>query len=170
MRPSPARWHGLCWLPAPAFAAAPFFDRKKEPTMTEVSKVMTRHVRLARPDETLREAARAMAEHDIGSLPVGEGDRLVGMITDRDMVVRAVAQGLEPDTRVRDVMTTQVRYCFEDEDVAEVAQSMADLGIRRLAVLDREKRLVGIVALSNIVHYAQIGPTEVLLESVARPH
>ena len=138
--------------------------------MTEVSKVMTRNVRLAHPDETLQDAARAMADYDIGSLPVSDNERLVGMITDRDIVLRGVAEGLSADTRVREVMTTQVRYCYDDEDVSEVAQSMADLGIRRLAVLDRAKRLVGIVALSNIVHYAQVGPTEVLLESVARPH
>ena len=131
---------------------------------------MSADVRITSPQASIRDAARIMKEVDAGVVPVGENDRLVGMITDRDIVVRAVAEGREPDTRVRDIMTTQARYCYDDEDVAEVAQSMADLGIRRLAVLDREKQLVGIVALSNIVHYAQIGPTELLLESVARPH
>jgi predicted transcriptional regulator len=90
----------------------------------KVSECMTRNVRLADPNETVREAAIAMANLDAGAMPVGENDRLVGMITDRDITVRAVAEGKGPNCRVRDIMTPDVRYCFEDEDVGHVLESM----------------------------------------------
>ena len=91
-----------------------------------------------------------MANQDIGALPVGENDRLVGMITDRDIAVRAVARGLGPDTRIREVMSQEVLYCFEDEDLDDAAQHMRDIKVRRLPVLDRDKRLVGIISLSDL--------------------
>jgi CBS domain-containing protein len=138
--------------------------------MTQINAVMTRNVRLARPDETLQDAARTMAEADVGSLPVGEGDRLVGMITDRDIVIRGVAAGHGVDTKVSAVMTTKIRYCFDDEDVDTVAKNMAELGIRRLPVVDRERRLVGIVAFSNIVHGAHADAKKALIDGVAQPH
>ena len=115
-----------------------------------VSEAMTRDVRVANPDQTIREAAQMMAELDAGALPVGEQDRLVGMITDRDIAVRAVAHGKSPDTRIRDVMTDDVKYCFDDDDVEDVARNMADIQVRRLPVVDRDKRLVGIVAIADI--------------------
>jgi CBS domain-containing protein len=116
-----------------------------------ISEVMSRHVTIARPDDTLRDAARAMAEIDSGALPVGENNRLVGMITDRDIAVRAVAEGLDgATTTVREVMTDDVKYCFEDESVDHVADNMASLQMRRLPVVDRDKRLVGIVSLADI--------------------
>ena len=115
-----------------------------------VSEAMTRDVRVANPDQTIREAAQMMAELDAGALPVGEQDRLVGMITDRDIAVRAVAHGKSPDTRVRDVMTDDVKYCFDDDDVEDVARNMADIQVRRLPVVNRDKRLVGIVAIADI--------------------
>jgi CBS domain-containing protein len=111
---------------------------------------MTRDVRVANPDQTIREAAQMMVELDAGALPVGEQDRLVGMITDRDIAVRAVAHGKSPDTRVRDVMTDDVKYCFDDDDVEDVARNMADIQVRRLPVVNRDKRLVGIVAIADI--------------------
>lgn len=116
----------------------------------KVSQCMTRDVRTISPDQPIREAARLMAEMDIGCLPVGEGDRLVGMITDRDIAVRAVSRGKGPDTAIRDAMTEDVKYCFEDEDIDHVVQNMGDIQVRRLPVLSREKRLIGIVALGDL--------------------
>jgi CBS domain-containing protein len=116
----------------------------------KVSKVMTRDVRLIEPSQTIRDAAQLMAELDTGIIPVREGDRLVGMITDRDITVRAVAQGRGPDTSVREVMTDDVKYCFEDDDTNDVARNMADIQVRRLPVLDRDKRLVGIISLGDM--------------------
>lgn len=116
----------------------------------KVSDVMTRTVRTTSPDASLQEAARTMAEIDAGVLPVGEGDRLVGMLTDRDIAIRAVAQGKGPDTKVREAMTEEVKYCFEDDDVAQVARNMAEIKVQRLAVMSRDKRLVGIVSLGDI--------------------
>jgi CBS domain-containing protein len=114
-----------------------------------VSEAMTRDVRVANPGQSIREVARMMDEIDAGALPVGENDRLVGMITDRDIAVRAVAQGKGPDTPVRDVMSREVKYCYEDEDLEHVAENMGELQVRRLPVVSRDKRLVGIVALGE---------------------
>ena len=115
-----------------------------------VSEAMTRDVRVANPEQSIREVARIMAEIDVGALPVGDKDRLIGMVTDRDIAVRAVAQGKSPDTKVRDVMSQNVKYCFEDEDIDHVARNMGDIQMRRLPVVNREKRLVGIVALADV--------------------
>jgi len=138
--------------------------------MKKISEVMTRDVRIASPSQTIREVAAAMADGDVGSLPVGENDRLVGMITDRDIVLRAVAKGLDPKTQVREVMTDRIQYCFEDDDIESVAENMAELGVRRLAVLNRDKRLVGIVALSNIASCGENRATKTMLKGVAEPH
>lgn len=116
----------------------------------KVSEAMTHEVRLARPEQSIREAARMMAEMDIGSLPVEENDRLVGMITDRDIAVRAVAEGRGPDTPIREVMSSDIKYCFEDQSIDEVSQNMGDLRIRRLPVVNRQKRLVGILSLGDL--------------------
>src|ERR1700752_3255937 len=113
----------------------------------KVSECMTREVRTIAPNQSLRDAARLMAELDVGALPVGEDDRLVGMITDRDIVVRAVCEGKGPDTNVRDVMSPELKYCFEDDDIDHVARNMGDIQLRRLPVMSREKRLVGIVSI-----------------------
>jgi CBS domain-containing protein len=104
---------------------------------------MTRDVRVASPDHTIEAAARVMTEIDAGALPVAENDQLVGMITDRDIAVRAVGQGKGPQTRVREVMTPVVKYCFEDEPITQVAHNMGDVQLRRLPVVNRDKRLVG---------------------------
>lgn len=111
---------------------------------------MTREVHVARPDETIQQAARTMADIDAGVLPVRNDDRLVGMITDRDIAIRAVAEGKGPDCLVRDVMTDDVKYCFEDQDLDEVTRNMGDIQVRRLPVANREKRLVGIVSLGDV--------------------
>ena len=115
-----------------------------------VSDAMTRDVQIANPDQTIQQAARLMASIDAGSLPVGDKDRLVGMITDRDIAVRAVAEGKGPETYVREVMTEDVKYCFEDEDTAHVARNMGEQQVRRLPVVNRNKRLVGILSLADV--------------------
>jgi CBS domain-containing protein len=115
-----------------------------------ISERMTRNVELAAPGQTIAEAARLMANLDVGALPVGENDRLVGMITDRDIVVRGLAQGRSVDTPIRDVMSSEIRYCYEDQSLEDVARNMADIQVRRLPVLNRDKRLVGIVSLGDI--------------------
>jgi CBS domain-containing protein len=117
-----------------------------------VNEVMTRGVECVAPTATLREAARKMRDLDVGLLPVcGDNDRLVGMVTDRDITVRGVAEAQEgKGVRVRDVMTPDVIYCFEDQDVQEAARLMKDKQVRRLPALDRDKRLVGIVSLGDL--------------------
>src|SRR5882724_4203782 len=116
----------------------------------KVSECMTHDVRIADPAETLQDAARTMADIDAGILPVGENDRLIGVITDRDIAIRAVGRGRSPDTRVRDVMSQEIRYCYADDDVDSILHNMAQQQIRRLPVVDRNKRLVGIVSISDL--------------------
>jgi CBS domain-containing protein len=116
----------------------------------QVSQAMSPDVRIASPNQSIRDAARLMAHIDAGALPVGENDHLVGMITDRDIAVRAVGAGKGPDTPIREIMSKEVKYCFEDDDLDEVAQNMADIKVRRLPVLNRNKRLVGILSLGDI--------------------
>jgi CBS domain-containing protein len=115
-----------------------------------VSEVMTPGVRMVSPEQTISEAARLMAEIDAGALPVGEEDRLVGMITDRDIAVRAVAEQKPPTTKVREVMSQEVLYCFDDQELDDIAQNMSEVKVRRLPVVNREKRLVGIVSIGDL--------------------
>jgi len=135
----------------------------------KVSDIMTRDVCLVTPQQTLREAAELMERHDVGSLPVQDNDRLVGMLTDRDIVVRAIARGQGPETPVREAMTADIKYCYEDQDVDEVSRNMADLEIRRLPVVNRDKRLVGIVSLANVAH-SEDDAADRMVRAVARPH
>ena len=118
----------------------------------QVKEVMSRGVACIRPDATLQQAAQRMRDLDVGPLPVcGENDRLVGLLTDRDITVRAVAEGKDPrSAHVQEVMTEGIDYCFEDDDVAEAARHMEDRQIRRLVVLNRDRRLVGIVSLGDL--------------------
>jgi CBS domain-containing protein len=117
----------------------------------QVKMMMTRGVECIDPDACLQEAAQRMRDLDVGALPVCENDRLTGVITDRDITVRSVAAGRDPwNDRVRDAMTPGLVYCFEDQDVAEVARLMAGKQVRRLPVLNRDKRLVGIVSLGDL--------------------
>lgn len=115
-----------------------------------VQESMTKDVRIADPNQPISAAAKMMAECDCGALPVAENERLAGMITDRDIAVRAVAKGKGPETPIREVMSEGICYCFEDQDISEVAANMADIQVRRLPVLNREKRLVGILSLGDI--------------------
>jgi len=117
----------------------------------QVSEVMTRKVTIASPSDSLRRAAELMEEIDAGVLLVGENDRLVGMLTDRDIALRAVATGLSPEEcTVGEVMSPQVLYVYEDQTVEDAARNMSDLKIRRLPVLNRQKRLVGVVSLGDL--------------------
>jgi CBS domain-containing protein len=130
---------------------------------------MTRDVRIANPGQSIRDVAKIMAEIDAGALPVGENDRLVGMITDRDIAIRAVALGKGPDTPVREVMSSEVKYCYEDEDLEHVADNMGELQVRRLPVVNREKRLVGIVALGDIARHEDHHTTGETTAEVSQP-
>ena len=135
----------------------------------KVSEVMTRDVRVANPDETIRKAAQTMASIDAGVLPVGEKDHLVGMITDRDIAIRGIAKGKGPKAKVRDVMTDDVKYCFDDQEIDEVTRNMADIQVRRLPVLNREKRLVGILSLGDIATSREGKAAGDALSGISRP-
>ncbi|MPZ09146.1 MAG: CBS domain-containing protein [Kiloniellaceae bacterium] len=117
----------------------------------KIKDVMTREVDVVDPATMLAEVSRRMRDEDIGVLPVGEGDSLVGVITDRDIVVRAIAEGKDPtETAVREAMSEKVLYCFEDQSTVEIAANMSEKQIRRLPVVNRDKRLVGIVSLGDL--------------------
>ena len=116
----------------------------------KVGKCMTRDVELVSPTQTIRDAAQMMAELDAGALPVQQDDRLVGMITDRDIAVRAVAQGKSPETPVRDVMSHELLYCFDDQEIEDVSRNMGEVKVRRLPVVNRDKRLVGIISIGDL--------------------
>jgi CBS domain-containing protein len=134
-----------------------------------VRDAMTPDVQLCTPEDTLRDAAEAMAALNCGLLPVTDNERLVGMISDRDIAVRGVAMGRGPDARVRDVMTTDVKYCFEDQDIEEITMNMGDIQVRRLPVMSRDKRLVGIIALGDIARANSSDGTAVALGQISRP-
>jgi CBS domain-containing protein len=150
-----------------ALAAAPR-DQLQEDAM-RVSECMTREVQLADPNDTIADAAKAMARLDAGVLPVRENDRLVGMITDRDIAIRGVALGKGPDAKVADVMNAEVKYCFDDQEIGEVLRNMGELQLRRMPVLDHDKRLVGIISLGDM---AANGLTQLAgdaLSDISRP-
>lgn len=135
----------------------------------KVSDVMTRQVQVTSPEATILEAAKAMAKIDAGILPVGDKDKLVGMITDRDIAIRGVAEGKGPDAKVGDVMTREVKYCFEDEDIDHVARNMAEIKVLRLPVMSRDKRLVGIVSLGDIALQGDSSTTDTALSGAKEP-
>jgi len=111
---------------------------------------MTTNVKLISPDDTIAHAAQMMQDLDAGILPVAENDRLIGMISDRDIAIRAVGANKSSNTPVRDVMSAEVMYCFEDDEVEAVSHNMADIKVRRLPVMTHQKRLVGIVSLGDL--------------------
>jgi CBS domain-containing protein len=137
----------------------------------QLKELMTHGVEVIHPDATLQEAARQMRGLDIGPLPVCDGERLVGMLTDRDITVRATAEGRDPKTtKVRDVMTCEVIYAFEDQGVTEAARLMEEHQIRRLVVLNRDNRLAGIVALGDLaVHTGNERLAGEVVERVSEP-
>lgn len=117
----------------------------------QISDIMTRNVQVIAPESTLDEAARMMRDLDVGGLPVCSQDRLAGFITDRDIVVRAIAEGESPEScKVSDVMSSQLVWCYEDSDVEEAGKLMEEKQVRRLAVVDRNKKLVGILSLGDL--------------------
>ena len=135
-----------------------------------IREAMTRQVRTVTPSSSIREAARAMAELDVGALPVSEGDRLVGMVTDRDLVLRGIAQGYTPEnTRLDGLITRQVQCCHEDDAVDEVLQQMRDAGIRRMPVLDRDERLVGILTLGDVAAKTESPQAGEALAEISQP-
>ena len=133
-----------------------------------VKEAMSRDVKTVAPDQALQDAARIMLDIDVGALPVGENDKLVGMITDRDIAVRGIAAGKGPTAQVREVMTAEVMYCYEDEDTAHVARNMGEQQIRRLPVVDRNKRLVGILALADLATSAKTGQATAALSGISQ--
>src|SRR5919199_3510053 len=136
----------------------------------QVKEIMTRSVDLVDPNTTVRDAAIKMRKDDVGALPVGENDRLVGMITDRDIVIRAVAEDKAPSqTTVRDLMSEGICYCFEDDAVDDAARVMAERQVRRLPVLNRDKRLVGIVAMADIARSGARKAEMQAIEGVSQP-
>ena len=135
----------------------------------KVRDAMTTEVQLCTPDDTLRDAAEAMAALNCGLLPVTDSERLVGMISDRDIAIRGVAMGRGPDARIADVMTAEVMYCFDDQDIEEVIANMGDIQVRRLPVVNRKKQLVGIIALGDIARAHAGDGTAAALSQISRP-
>lgn len=137
----------------------------------KLTDILTKDPQVISPEAMICEAALKMAKCDIGMLPVCDGDRLVGAITDRDLVIRAVAKGYDPlKTKIREVMTPGICWCFEDQELEEVAQLMEEKQIRRIAVLNRNKRLVGIASLGDFALRSKDEHlTEKLLECVSQP-
>jgi CBS domain-containing protein len=135
----------------------------------KVSEVMTRDVQTVRPDEPVQQAASFMLSADAGSVPVTDGDRLIGMITDRDIAVRGIAKGYGPDTPVRELMTDEIICVREDEDVDDVASKMSEAQVRRLPVIDDQERLCGIVSLGDLSRDADEDAASEALEGVSEP-
>ncbi len=135
----------------------------------KVRDLMTRDVYVARPNQTIRDVAGMMGNIDAGVLPVGDDERLLGMITDRDIAIRAVGMGKGPQTLVQDIMSPEVKYCYEDEDTEHVAQNMGDQQIRRLPVVNRDKRLVGILSLGDLAIVEGAQPAGEALAEISEP-
>ena len=132
-----------------------------------VADVMTSPVETISPEQTVGEAAQLMQQLDTGVLPVGENDRLVGMVTDRDIVMRVLANGRGPDAPVREAMTESVLYCFEDDSIEDAARQMGDAQVRRLPVMNRDKRLVGIIALGDLALAADSGVVDAAITGIS---
>lgn len=136
----------------------------------QLKNLMSRDVKVIGPDLTIREAARTMCDGDFGMLPVGENDRMIGAISDRDIAIRAVAEGKGPDTKVREVMSASLYWAYDDDTVEHAAKLMSEHQVRRLPVVNREKRLVGIVALGDFaVDSAEIRPAAAALAKISEP-
>lgn len=135
----------------------------------KVKDVMTRNCTFISPQTTLAEAAKIMADQDIGFIPVAENDKMIGMITDRDIVIRAIAKGADTKSAVKDAMSPKTYYCFDDQDAEEVCANMSDIKVRRLPVVNREKRLVGVVSIGDLaqnVNKIKLGQT---VQSITDP-
>ena len=138
--------------------------------MTQVSQAMTTGVRSMAPNESVMKAAQAMSELDVGVIPVCDGDRLVGMVTDRDIVLRGVAQGCPADqTPLSSVMTRDAVWCYEDQSVEEVAEKMRESQVRRMPVVDRDQHLVGMLSLGDIATKAGMREGGEALKEISEP-
>ena len=136
----------------------------------KVSELMTSHVATVKPEQPIREAAQFMLREDAGAMPVCDGERLIGMVTDRDIAVRAVAEGLGPDTPVREVMTGEALFCWDDDDIDTVAVKMSDAQVRRFPVVSRDdNRLVGIVSLGDLSQADHDDAAQAALEGITEP-
>ena len=138
--------------------------------MQKLKDLMSRDVKIISPDMTIKDAASKMRDGDFGMMPVGEDDRLIGTISDRDIAIRAVAEGKDSGTKVRDVMSEGVAWAYEDDSVEEAAKIMSERQVRRLPIVDRDKRLVGIVALGDFaVESSEIRPAAQALSEISKP-
>jgi CBS domain-containing protein len=157
--------------PYPYYSAPTRPASEAETESMQIKEIMTRQVEVVDPEATLWEAAQKMATLDVGPLPVCKGDEVVGMLTDRDITVRATAEGRDPKTtKVHEVMTPDVVHVFEDEDVSEAASIMREEQVRRLVVLNQARKLVGIISLGDLaVHTGDVRRAGETLESVSEP-
>ena len=138
--------------------------------MHKLKDLMSRDVKVISPDMSIGDAAKQMRDGDFGMLPVGENDRMIGTISDRDIAIRAVAEGKDVGTKVRDVMSEGVAWAYEDDSVEQAAKIMSERQVRRLPVVDRDKRLVGIVALGDFaVESSEIRPAAQALSEISKP-
>ena len=138
--------------------------------MQQLRDLMSRDVKVIGPEMSIGDAAIQMREGDFGMLPVGEDDRMIGTISDRDIAIRAVAEGKGSDTKVRDVMSDGIAWAYEDDSVDKAVKIMSERQVRRLPVVNRDKRLVGIVALGDFaVEVSQIRPAAVALAEISKP-
>ena len=136
----------------------------------KLKEIMTPDVEVIHPDDSLQTAAQKMQDRDIGFLPVCDGDRLVGVVSDRDIIVRVIAEGMDPKAMIgRDLVIAPVIYCFEDQDVDEAARIMQENQIRRLVILNRDKRLVGVVSLGDLALNRPADQSGEVLQSVSEP-
>lgn len=130
----------------------------------KISQCMTQDVRVVECDHTLQSAAQIMGEIDSGFLPVTDGERLVGTVTDRDIAIRGVAAGMPPSTSLREVMSGEMQYCFDDDEIDDVLDNMGQIQVRRLPVVDREKNLVGVVSITDLAAESRGDAGEALSE------
>jgi len=138
--------------------------------MEQLKDIMSPDVQVISPDATIREAAQKMREGDFGMMPVAENDRMIGAISDRDIALRAVAEGKGPDTKVRDVMSQGIAWAYDDDSVDHAAEIMSEHQVRRLPVVNRQKRLVGIVALGDFaVESSDLEPAAEALVEISQP-
>ena len=135
----------------------------------KISEVMTTDVQTVSADQTAREAANFMLRAEAGSIPVCEGDRVIGIITDRDIAIRGVAEGRGPDTLVRDLMSDGVVCARAEDNVDDVARRMSEEQVRRLPVLDADEKLIGIVSLGDLARETAGEPANQALEGVSQP-
>ncbi|MGP1615296.1 MAG: CBS domain-containing protein [Pollutimonas bauzanensis] len=138
--------------------------------MQQLKDVMTHNVKILNPDATIKDAARQMRDGGFGLMPIGEHDRMIGVISDRDIVIRAVAQGSDPNTKVRDLMSDTIMWAYENDSVEQACKIMSQNQIRRLPIVNADKRLVGIVALGDLaVDAADTEAASQALSGISRP-